>query len=250
MGEFWFHGRAIYSKRARRVGASGGVAPQGLRVGLPGSQTRNVLAHPLAATATATYGRGARSFAGARLCRKLEASTMTDPSTLPPRPVSYSAVREQVHMVFPNDLNARDTVFGGLIMAQMDRVAVVVADRHAAGTCVTVGVDAVHFIAPARRGDILIFNAGVNRAWGTSMEVGCKVEAELGGGGERRHILSAYLTFVAMDENSRPRPVSPLLPETPIEHRRFEEAALRRKSRLEHAEALRRLRADHAERPR
>ena len=171
---------------------------------------------------------------------------MTQTLELPGRPVSYSAVREQVYMVFPNDLNARDTVFGGLIMAHVDRFAVVVADRHAGGTCVTVGVDAVHFIAPARRGDVLIFNAAVNRAWGTSMEVGCKVEAELIGGGERRHILSAYLTFVAMDASSRPRPVPPVIPENPVEELRYQEAALRRKSRLAHAEELRHLRAGHA----
>ena len=118
-------------------------------------------------------------------------------------PVAYSAVREQVYMVFPNDLNPNNTVFGGLIMAQMDRYASVAADRHAGGVCVTVGVDAVHFIAPARGGDVLIFNSAVNRAWTSSMEVGCKVEAEKIGGGDRRHILSAYLTFVAMDEHGR-----------------------------------------------
>lgn len=160
-----------------------------------------------------------------------------------PRPVSYSAVREQVYMVFPNDLNSNDTVFGGLIMAQMDRYAAVAADRHAGGVCVTVGVDAVHFIAPARGGDVLIFNAAVNRAWTSSMEVGCKVEAEKIGGGDRRHILSAYLTFVAMDAAGHPRPVPPVQPETPHEKQRFEEAQLRRELRLRHAEDLKRLRA-------
>src|SRR2546425_8966661 len=86
------------------------------------------------------------------------------------RTVSYSAVRDQVHLVFPNDLNANSTVFGGLIMAAMDRIAAVVANRHTAGPCVTVGVDAVHFMAPARGGDVLIYHAAVNRAWTTSME--------------------------------------------------------------------------------
>lgn len=162
---------------------------------------------------------------------------------LQPRPVSWSAVREQVYMVFPNDLNSNDTVFGGLIMAQMDRFAAVAADRHAGGVCVTVGVDAVHFIAPARRGDVLIFNAAVNRAWTTSMEVGCKVEADTVVGGARRHILSAYLTFVAQDENGRPRPVPALLPETKLERHRYEEAQMRRELRLRHAEDLKKLRA-------
>lgn len=164
------------------------------------------------------------------------------PPSLPPRSVAYSAVREQVYMVFPNDLNSNDTVFGGLIMAQMDRFAAVAADRHAGGVCVTVAVDAVHFIAPARRGDVLVFNVSVNRAWNSSMEVGCKVEAEAIGGGPRRHILSAYLTFIALDGGGRPRPVPPLAPESTEERRRHDEAELRREQRLKHAEAIRQLR--------
>ncbi len=159
------------------------------------------------------------------------------------RTVAYSAVREQVYMVFPNDLNSNDTVFGGLIMAQMDRFAAVVADRHAGGVCVTASVDAVHFIAPAKGGDVLIFNCSVNRAWQTSKEIGCKVEAERIGGGERRHILSAYLTFVAVDREGKPRPVPPVIPETVEERHRYEEAQLRRELRLRHAEALKALRA-------
>jgi len=162
---------------------------------------------------------------------------------LQPKTVASSAVRDQVYMVFPNDLNSNNTVFGGLILAQLDRIAAVVADRHAGGVCVTVGVDAVQFMAPARGGDVLIFSAAVNRAWTSSMEVGCKVEAERIGGGDRRHILSAYLTFVAMDENARPRPVPALLPETAEEKQRYKEADLRRSHRLKHAEDLKRLRA-------
>lgn len=169
---------------------------------------------------------------------------MPDASELPPsRPVSYSSLREQAYMVFPNDLNSNDTVFGGLIMALMDRYSATAADRHAGGICATVGVDAVHFIAPAGRGDVLIFNSAVNRAWSSSMEVGCRVEAERRGGGVRRHLLSAYLTFVAMDEHGRPRRVPSVEPETAIEQLRFQEAALRRSSRLAHAEELRALRA-------
>jgi acyl-CoA hydrolase len=160
----------------------------------------------------------------------------------PVRTVAYSAVTEQVHMVFPNDLNANDTVFGGLIMALMDRLAVVVASRHAGNICVTAGVDAVHFIAPARRGDVLIYNVSLNRAWTSSMEVGCKVEAERIGGGDRRHIVSAYLTFVAMDAEGKPAKVPELLPETEMERFRFEEAGLRRNSRLAHSNELKSMR--------
>lgn len=175
---------------------------------------------------------------------------MTQNVVRPTRSVAYSAVRDQVHMVFPNDLNANDTVFGGLIMAAMDRLAVVVASRHAGSVCVTAGVDAVSFIAPARRGDVLIYNVAVNRAWNSSMEIGCKVDAERIGGGDKRHIISAYLTFVAMDERGRPRPVPELVPETPAERRRFEEAELRRRSRLAHADELRAMRAREGNRER
>ncbi|NKF22064.1 acyl-CoA thioesterase [Solimonas marina] len=164
------------------------------------------------------------------------------PEALPARPVSYAAIREQVYMVFPNDLNANDTVFGGLIMGLMDRYAAVVADRHAAGVCVTASVDAVHFIAPARRGDVLIFNASVNRAWHTSMEIGVKVDAQTQDGGNRRHILSAYMTFVAVDGDGKPRAVPPIEPETERERYRYEEAQLRREMRLAHSEALKQLR--------
>lgn len=163
---------------------------------------------------------------------------MTELTSLSSRTVGSSAVREQVYMIFPNDLNSNDTVFGGLIMALMDRFAAVVADRHAGGVCVTVGVDAVHFIAPARRGDVLIFNACVNRAWNSSLEVGCKVDAEKVGGGDRRHILSAYLTFVAQGDDGRPRPVPQLIAETNEEKRRYEEAQLRREQRLKHAKEM------------
>lgn len=167
----------------------------------------------------------------------------TPAATLEPRAVEASSVHEQVYMVFPNDLNANDTVFGGLIMAHMDRLAAVVADRHACGVTVTVSVDAVHFLSPARRGDVLVMHASMNRAWRTSMEVGVKVEAEAIGSSERRHILSAYLTFVAVDGDGKPRPVPPLRVETEAQQRRYAEADLRRQSRLRHAEDVKRLRA-------
>jgi acyl-CoA hydrolase len=170
---------------------------------------------------------------------------MIDPKApaIPARTVADSIVREQVYMVFPNDLNSNDTVFGGLIMAHMDRLAAVVADRHAGGVTVTASVDAVHFMTPARKGDVLVMHAAVNRAWRSSMEVGVKVEAEAIGGGPRRHILSAYLTFVAVDPEGKPRGVAPLAPESPEEKRRYAEADLRRANRLQHAEELKALRA-------
>lgn len=160
-----------------------------------------------------------------------------------PKPPCASAVKDQVYLVFPNDLNANDTVFGGLIMAHMDRLCGVVAARHAESVVVTVSVDAVHFMLPARRGDVLVMHATANRTWHTSIEVGCKVEAESALSGLRRHILSAYLTFVATGDDGRPRPVPSIIPQTPLDKRRYAEADLRRQSRLRHAEELKALRA-------
>lgn len=163
-------------------------------------------------------------------------------TSLPSKTVAASAVRDQVHLIFPNDLNANDTAFGGMIMAHMDRIAAVVAGRHAEGACVTASVDAVHFVAPARRGDVLLFSASVNRSWTSSMEIGCRVEAESANSGPRRHILSAYLTFVALNAEGKPRPVAVLVPETVEEQYRHTEAQWRREYRLKQAAELHQLR--------
>ena len=150
--------------------------------------------------------------------------------------VSHSAVDNHTYKVFPNDLNSYGTAFGGMIMAVCDRTALVVAERHSRKTCVTASVDSMHFLRPAGQGDILLFSAAINRAWRTSMEIGVKVIAEHYVTGERRHILSAYFTFIAIDENKVPAPVPQVLPETALEKRRYEEANVRRENRKTEAE--------------
>lgn len=157
--------------------------------------------------------------------------------------IAQTAIDNQVYMVFPNDLNAHGTVFGGLIMAEMDRFAAVLANQHAGGTCVTASVDAVHFMAPATRGDILIFSLAINRVWKSSMEIGVKVEARPHDGHLRRNIVSAYFTFVALSESGEPRAVPDITPHTDDEMRRFAEAELRRATRLNHAQELKKMRA-------
>ena len=150
--------------------------------------------------------------------------------------VKESVVHDHTYKVFPNDLNSYGTVFGGLIMAILDRIALVVAERHSECTCVTVSVDSMHFLAPAKRGDVLLFRASINRSWRSSMEIGVKVMAENYNNKALRHILSAYFTFVAVDEERNPVPVPGVLPETSIEKRRFEEAGIRRQRRKQDAE--------------
>jgi acyl-CoA hydrolase len=148
------------------------------------------------------------------------------------KPPSASAVDQNVYKVFPNDLNSEYTVFGGLVMGLCDRTALIVAERHSGRTCVTAAVDSLNFLAPARAGDTLIVRAAVNRAWHSSMEIGVYVAAENSHTGDRRHVVSAYLTFVALDASGRPVDVPAVAPQTTVERKRFEAAAARRAARL------------------
>jgi acyl-CoA hydrolase len=155
---------------------------------------------------------------------------------LTPKPVKDSAVDNHTYKVFPNDLNSYGTAFGGMIMAICDRTALVVAERHSKRTCVTASVDSMHFLRPAGQGDILLFSAAVNRTWRTSMEIGVKVMSEHYITGEKRHILSAYFTFIALDDNKEPVEVPGIIPDTRLEKRRFEEAQDRRERRKKESE--------------
>ncbi|HET7585281.1 MAG TPA: acyl-CoA thioesterase [Gemmatimonadaceae bacterium] len=162
--------------------------------------------------------------------------------TAPPR--SGHPVRESQHemseLMMPQHANILGHVFGGVILSMMDRAAAVAAIRHARRTCVTVSVDRVDFREPIHLGDLVVMKASVNFVGRTSMEVGVRVEAENLLTGVRRHTNSCYLTFVAIDDDHRPVVVPPVVPETPIEVRRYAAAQERRRRRLEEREAERR----------
>ena len=164
-----------------------------------------------------------------------------------PRPVSRSAIDNHVYKVFPNDMNSHNTVFGGIIMAKCDRLALVVAERHSGCVCVTAAVDSIHFQAPATGKDTLLFHLSLNRTWRSSMEIGARVTAENSYTGEERHILSAYFTFVALDKDDRPVDVPEVLPETDIQQRRYEDAEIRRKNRLTMRKELKAARKRHGQ---
>jgi acyl-CoA hydrolase len=145
------------------------------------------------------------------------------------------------------DANLAGNVHGGVIMRLVDTAAGIAAVKHCRGRVVTVSMDEMSFIEPVYLSDVVTLKAQVNDVGRTSMEVGVRVEAENTVTGERRHVSSAYLVFVALDEEGKPRPVPRLEPETPEERRRMEEAKIRRAHRLARKEAILRRRAERGE---
>ena len=150
-------------------------------------------------------------------------------------------VKESQHetseIMMPQDANILGPVFGGAVLARMDKAAAVAAIRHARASCVTVSIDRVDFREPIHVGDLVVMKASVNYAGRTSMEIGVRVEAENMIDGVRRHTNSCYLTFVAIDDGGRPVEVPSLLPETDDERRRHAAARDRRRRRLEERNA-------------
>lgn len=146
------------------------------------------------------------------------------------KPVSASSL-EFTHLVLPPDTNALGTIFGGRIMEWVDIAGSIVSSRHCRKVVVTASMDALHFLAAVKLGDIVILKASVNFAHRTSMEIGVRIESENPLTGERRHTSSAYLTFVGLDDLGRPTEVPPVLPVTDDEKRRFEEGKARYEER-------------------
>jgi acyl-CoA hydrolase len=130
------------------------------------------------------------------------------------------------------DANTAGNVHGGRIMYLCDEVAGLAAIRHCGTRVVTAGMDRMTFLDPVYVGQLVTFRATVNAAWRTSVEVGVRVEAEHVRSREIRHVSTAYLTMVALDDDGRPTPVPALGPETDAERRRQREAQVRRDNRL------------------
>ncbi len=135
-------------------------------------------------------------------------------------------------LMLPQDANPHGNVHGGVVMKRIDEAAGTVATRHSGGRVVTASVDRLDFLAPVFVGNILVIKASVNLVGGTSLELGARVEAEDPKTGEVRRAVSAYLTYVALDDDNKPKKVPPLILETEEDHRRNREAQERRRLRL------------------
>jgi acyl-CoA hydrolase len=148
------------------------------------------------------------------------------------KPVSES-MSELSELALPNDANPLGNLLGGKVMHLVDLCASLAVVRHARRPCVTASFDHMSFLHPIHIGQLVVLRSAVNRAFRTSMEVGVKVFVEDLRTGVVKHTSSAYLTFVALDENGEPAPVPPVIPESEQEVRRYMDAGRRREYRLE-----------------
>ncbi len=136
-------------------------------------------------------------------------------------------------LVLPNDANLLGNVLGGRVMHLMDMCAAMSAYKHARTAVVTASVDLLDFLAPVKMGEIMILKSSVNYTGKSSMEVGVRIESENPKTGDIYHTSSAYLTFVSLNENGKPKRVDNINPENDNEIRRFNEGKTRHEERKE-----------------
>ena len=107
----------------------------------------------------------------------------------------------------PSDINANGHIFGGWILSQMDIAAGIVASRRANGSVATIAIDKMEFIAPIHLRDVISVFAEVERVGRTSMAIRIEVIATRDRGATDIKVTEALFTFVALDEQHRPRPI-------------------------------------------
>ncbi|RAL26457.1 acyl-CoA thioesterase [Thermoflavimicrobium daqui] len=149
-----------------------------------------------------------------------------------PRAVSESRTIKTV-LVLPPDTNQHGTIFGGKVMALIDEVAAITSMRHARKPSVTASIDSLHFINPARIGDVLTIEAFVTSTGKTSMEIFCRVTSENLKTRLKTLTTTSFITMVAIDEYGKPSPVPPVIPETEEEKRLYETAKIRKERRYQ-----------------
>lgn len=131
-------------------------------------------------------------------------------------------------LVLPSETNPLNNLFGGELLARMDRAASIAAGRHSRRIGVTASVNHVAFNKSIPLGSVVIIEAKVSRAFKSSMEIYLDVWVEDRQSGNRTKANEAIYTFVAVDDTGRPVEVPALEPVTELEKQRYD-AALRRK---------------------
>lgn len=135
-------------------------------------------------------------------------------------------------IVLPEDSNPRGTVFGGRVLALIDKCAAIAAMRHARTEVLTASLDSVEFRNPVRVGQILALRARINAAFRSSMEIEVEVHSENPRSGGRNLTTRAFVTMVAVDDEARPTSVPRLEPRNDEERSRIAAAGERRRQRL------------------
>jgi acyl-CoA hydrolase len=146
------------------------------------------------------------------------------------------SMAEMTELVLPNDTNLLGNLLGGRLMHLVDIAGAMAAQRHSNRIVVTAAIDSVEFKHPVKQGQIITLKSRVTWVGRTSMEVVVEVFSEDFMTGERKFTNRAYLTFVAVDSESKPVEVCGLLLETEEEKREYEAAAKRRCDRLKKKE--------------
>jgi acyl-CoA hydrolase len=169
-----------------------------------------------------------------------------DEWNLNPKPATASGV-SLIRQMELTDANILGNVHGGEIMKLVDTAGGLAAGKHCGGPVVTVAMDEMTFLEPVYVGEVVTVKAMVNDTGRSSMEVGVRVEAENVRTGRRVHTSSAYVVYVALDRDGKPRQVPPVVPESEEERQRQREAKLRREARLARKELILKARAAKGE---
>ncbi len=152
------------------------------------------------------------------------------PLEQPGKTVSASAV-ELATLVEVADTNPMGNIHGGVIMKLADQAAAAAAIRHSGRICVTASIDQLDFRNAVHVGDMVVLKASLHYAHRSSMEVGVRIESEKLQTGERKHVASATMIFVALDDNCKPVSVPKIIPQTAEEERRYARAEEHYRSR-------------------
>lgn len=135
------------------------------------------------------------------------------------------------HLPMPDEVNLIGTVHGGNLLKLIDTVAGLAAYRHAGATVTTASLERMDFLTPIFPGELIVLKSSLNMVGRTSIDVGVRVEVHNITNGEKRHAATAYLTYVSLSADGKPRPVPPLVLETDDERRRHARAVERRRMR-------------------
>ena len=135
-------------------------------------------------------------------------------------------------IVLPEDSNPRGTIFGGRVLALIDKCAAIAAMRHARTEVVTASLDSVDFRSAVHVGNVLVLTGRLNAVFRSSMEVEVEVHAEDPLSGERRLTTRAFVTMVAMGPDGHPVTAPPFSPADDDAETRLVAAEARRQARL------------------